>query len=492
MIKYKEYSIMKNIILVIFTIFLFSACDEALEEVPKDFVSKANFYNNQSDAEAAIAGAYSGMQSDFFGITNYLMTELHGDYLFGRGSQAPITIWDQILDQRNIGRCATNWLSFYETINRANAVLDNVPNIENIDSEVQQSILAEAHFLRALCYFELVRGWGAVPIKTSESVDLSAVEAPREPESKVYELIIQDCLAAENGLGEVGEATGRASKWAAKMLLAHVYLTTENWQGAAAKADDVINNGPFALVPVEQPDDFYNIFAVTANPEDIFSIHHSETAQSSLPVYLHRANNIPYNYGSGGVFAWLPDTNSFIGDSWDDNDLRKSFNLYTQIQNADGEWIDLPSTTPILFKKFITNTSGVRLYSAPVYRFTEAYLFYAEAAAMAEGGPSGLALERLNIIKRRAYGFDPNAVSPVDYAAGLSQDDFRDAVIQERAYEFITERRRWFDLKRTGKVKEAFAAAGKPILDERLLWPIPEDEINNNPAVNQEDQNPGY
>ncbi|MEG3658622.1 RagB/SusD family nutrient uptake outer membrane protein [Arenibacter palladensis] len=483
---------MKNIFLIIITTILFSACDKALEEVPKDFVSKANFYKNEQDAEAAIAGAYAGMQNDFFGITNYLMTELHGDYLFGRGSQAPITIWDQILNQQNIGRCATNWSSFYTTINRANAVLDNVPNIENMDANTQKQILAEAHFLRALCYFELVRGWGAVPLKTKESIDLSAVEAPRSPESEVYDLIVQDCLIAENDLGEVGGETGRASKWAAKMLLAHVYLTIENWPGAAEKANDVITNGPFSLITVTESDDFYKIFAVDTSTEDIMSMHHSETKGSTIPNYLHRAGNVPYNYSSGGVFAWLPDTNSFIGDSWDNNDLRKNFNLYTQYQNANGDWVPLPSTTPVLFKKFITNTSGISLYSVPIYRFTEAYLFYAEASSMADGSPSTLALERLNMIKRRAYGFDPNSVSPVDYPSGMSGDAFRDAVIQERAYEFITERRRWFDLKRTGKVKEAFAAAGKTIIDERLLYPIPEDEINNNPAISQQDQNPGY
>ena len=171
------------------------------------------------------------------------------------------------------------------------------------------------------------------------------------------------------------------------------------------------------------------------------SMHHSETKGSTIPNYLHRAGNVPYNYSSGGVFAWLPDMSSFIGDSWDSNDLRKNFNLYTEIQNADGDWVPLPSTTPVLFKKFITNTSGISLYSVPIYRFTEAYLFYAEASSMADGGPSTLALERLNMIKRRAYGFDPTAVSPVDYPSGMSSADFRDAVIQERAYEFITDRK---------------------------------------------------
>lgn len=483
---------MKKITLLFLTIIMVSACENMLDEVPKSFVSKANYYQNESDAEGAIAGAYAGMLNDFFGITNYLMTELHGDFLNGRGSQAPITIWNQILDQRNIGRCADNWSSFYSCINRANAVLDNVPNIVDINPAVQTRILAEAHYLRALCYFELVRGWGPVPLKITESIDLSTVEAPREPESKVYDLIIQDCLTAESGLGEVGTKTGRASKWAAKMLLAHVYLTIEDYAKAAEKANDVINNGPFSLITVEKPDDFYKMFATDTHSEDIMSMHHSETKGSTIPNYLHRAGDIPYNYSTGGVFAWLPDMNTFIGNNWDDNDLRKSFNLYTKILNSKGEWVNLPSTTPVLFKKFITNTSGISLYSTPIYRFTEAFLFYAEASAMAEGNPSALALERLNKIKRRAYGYNPNEVSPVDYTAGMNKTVFRDAVLQERAYEFMIERRRWFDLKRTGKVKEAFAAAGRNIIDERLLWPIPEDEINNNPAISQADQNPGY
>jgi hypothetical protein len=484
---------MKKITLIFLITILFSACEDMLVEVPKSFVSKANYYQNEADAEGAIAGAYDGLQTNFYGITNYLMTELHGDFLFGRGSQNPITIFDQVLDQRNIGRCATNWSSFYRAINRANSVLDNVVNTEDIDPGIKTKILAEAHFLRALAYFELVRGWGDVPIKTSESTDLTTLEAPRAPESQVYELIIADCIAAESGLGEVGAATGRASKWAAKMLLAHVYLTTEKWALAAEKADDVIAGGPFSLVTVQEPDDFYQMFGAVTHSEDIMSVHHSETKQSNLPQYLHRSSGYPYNYATSGFFAWLPDTLSFIGSSWDDNDLRKSFNMYTQYQQEiGGEWVDLPSTNPILFKKFITDTDGLRLYSAPIYRFTEAFLFYAEAASMAEDGPSSLALERLNMIKRRAYGYDPAVVSPVDYPSGMSKDAFRDTVIQERAYEFLIERRRWYDLKRTGKVKEAFAAAGKVILDERLFFPIPEDEINNNPAINQEHQNPGY
>ncbi|WP_346860384.1 RagB/SusD family nutrient uptake outer membrane protein [uncultured Draconibacterium sp.] len=484
---------MKRITLYILITILFSSCNDMLDEVPMDFVSRSNFYTNEIDAQGALNGAYDATGPDFYGITHYLMVELHGDYLNGRGSQAPISIMDQVLNQQNIGRCETNWLTLYRAVNRANAVLDNVVNIEDITESARTRILAEAHFLRAMAYFELVRGWGPVPIKTKESTDLSELESPRMPESDVYDLIIEDLLIAEKDLSEdIGAETGRAGKWAAKMLLSHVYLTIGEWAEAASRANDVINSGKYAMVQVTEPDDFYKIFASETSSEDIMSIHHSETSTSTIPTYLHRGSAYPYNNSSTGYFAWLPDMNSFIGDSWDTNDLRKQFNFYEKYQDSDGNWVSLPSTVPVLMKKFINNADGLNIYSVPIYRYTEAFLFYAEAACQAEGAPSDLALERLNMVKRRAYGYDLNTPSPVDYPSGMSKDEFVETVLQERAYEFMVERRRWFDLKRTGKVKEAFAAVGKNIIDERFFWPIPEDEINNNPAINQEDQNPGY
>lgn len=482
---------MKRIYYIFSIIFLVS-CSDMLDEKPKDFVSRSNYYQSEADAQGALNGAYGSLNEDFYGITQYLMVELHGDYLNGRGSQAPISLVDRLLDQQSINRAGTNWARLYQAVNRANAVLDNVSRMENISDNARTRILGEAHFLRALAYFELVRGWGAVPLKLKESTDLSVLEAPRVPEEQVYAQIIEDAKAAETALGEVGAETGRASKWSAKMLLAHAYLTTGNWALAAEKADDVINSGIYALVKVTQPNDFYNIYAAETSSEDIMSVHHSENVQSYVSDYLHLGNARPYNYNSTGYYAWVPDLNSFIGDSWDDADLRKTFNFYREYQNPNGNVVAVPAEIGALFKKFITTTEGLRTYSVPIYRYTEAFLFYAEAACRAENGPSALALERLNKIKRRAYGFDPDAPSPVDYPANMSHDQFIDTVLQERAYEFLLERRRWFDLKRTGKIKDAFAAVGKTYIDERLLFPIPENEINNNPAISQEDQNPGY
>lgn len=481
---------MKKIIIFIAIAIAAYSCQKELREVPKDFISKANFYKNQADAEAAITGVYSSLASNY-GITYWLFLVNHADYENGRGSQAPISVFSQILDVGNIGRASSIWSSFYQTINRANSVLDNVGAI-NMDESVKTEILAEAHFLRALAYFDLVRGFGPVPIKTKESIDITRVASPRKPVDSVYNLIIKDGMAAETGLPEsVGDETGRASKWAAKMLLAEVYLTREKWKESAQEAEDIISSGQYSLIKAQKSSDFYKMFATMTSSEDVFSIHHSDSRQSSLPGYLHRPNTPPYNNSSGGVYAWLPNMSSFLS-TWDSHDLRRDFNLYTKYIGPNGDSASLPSATPILFKKFTNDASGLAIYSDPIFRYTEAFLIYAEAACMANGSPTALALERLNMIRRRAYGYDPANPSPVDYSSGMSMDNFRDTVLMERAKSFIVEGKRWWDLKRTGTVKEAMAAVGRTVIDARLLWPVPQEEIDNNPDISQEDQNPGY
>ena len=115
---------------------------------------------------------------------------------------------------------------------------------------------------------------------------------------------------------------------------------------------------------------------------------------------------------------------------------------------------------------------------------------------MAENGPSALAINCLNQIKRRGYGYPSMDPSPVDYpATGWTTQSFRDSVLQERAYEFVSECKRWRDLKRVGKdyAKAVIKAhLGKDVADRFFLWPVPQQEIDTNSKINQSDQNPGY
>lgn len=483
--------IMKKILtLILLTIFTV-ACEDQLDEIPKDFVSSANFWTDESDAEAAVKSIY---QVDLIDPFNDQFLELHTDFAKGRGSWASISFWQSVFDNTHIGRTTTYWWNRpYQAINRANNVLAYVPDID-MNEEKKKSLLAEARTMRAWHYFNLVRGFGPVPLRLEATKDLSTVDAPRASEAEVYAQIIEDLKIGETDLpNSFGTSTRRPSKWAAKMLLAQVYLTMENWSEAAAKADEVINSGQFAIIPVTTADDFYDIFAKRPTTEDVMSIHYSSTMQDSYVYTLHQANIPAYNSNSSGFFTTLPVTTTIIGSAWDNNDLRKSFNLYSSYVNKSGNTVNLPAQNPILFKKIIAQPDGTRSNARYYLRFTENYLIYAEAAAMAAGGPTAQALEYLNVVRRRAYGYDPFTVSPVDYPGGMTLADFRDAVILERAYEFINEQRRWWDLLRTGKAKAAIEAAfGVTFNEARLRWPIPQDEINNNGALDQSSQNPGY
>ena len=120
-------------------------------------------------------------------------------------------------------------------------------------------------------------------------------------------------------------------------------------------------------------------------------------------------------------------------------------------------------------------------------------MIYAEATSQANNGPDALALERANMVRRRGYGQPINTPSAFDIPAGLSAQAFRDIILIERAHEFIMEGKRWYDLLRTGTAKTAVeSVAGKAFSNTAFLNPIPLNEINNNPALSNADQNPGY
>ena len=478
--------------------FLFAAilcsCEDALKESPRNFISPTNYYKTAADAEGAILGVYEVRSNYNLLSAMYMIEESHNDYAVPRGSYAPIDNIDQPFESVTTGRTNGMWNDCYIVINRANVVLSRIPGIE-MDESTKKKILAEAYFLRAEAYRELVQKWGGVPLRLEETVDLSTLAAPRNSASEVYAQIISDLKIAEVDLPEdVGVRTGRASKWAAKIRLADAYLGIEDWANAAAKAEEVINSGKYSLVTVEKESDFYKIFATETCSEDIFSAHFSDisTAFQNMVQWMHYTDTYGYCPGEGWWCLYV-NVNSPLINNWDKNDLRFQFNIYSGFYNKDGDWIDNPPATPLLFKKYIKDANARATHSVPWIRFAEAFLIYAEAACMANNNPTDLALERLNIIKRRGYGEALNTPSEIDYPNGMSAANFRATVIKERAYEFMLECRRFWDLKRTNTIKqELMDAKGKTFIDTRLLYPIPQPEISNNPALTQADQNPGY
>ena len=476
-----------------------TSCDEdVLKEEPRNFLSQDAVFSTREGVIAATNGVYRPFhEGNLYGWWLLGNLEFFSDYIYGRGSQSPASRYE--MGSTGINRIGNIWRGGYEVINRANLVISQLENneIDGVDAELSNRLIGEARFLRALAYFHLVRLFGDLPLRVEPETQDFAIT--RSPESEVYDQIIMDLEYGEQNLPDsyATAELGRATRWAATSLLSKVYLTLERWSDAAAKAREVINSGQFSLVEVNEPEDFQQIFGpdVVTHSEEIFSLKHARIPGLGFgPIWLmHRAGS-GYSLG-GNAHAWFGNMESWLGE-WVEQlngpDMRANDWLYNGPQDEQF----LSEEIPMLFKKFRDTESDPAGNDFPIIRYTEVLLIFAEAEAMANNGPTPEAYEYLNQVRRRAYGRDINTPDPeADFPAGLNAQQFQDTVLSERAIEFVMEGKRWYDLLRTGKTLEVIRASGegKSRIEERhLRWPIPAEEIDNNEAMDQQSQNPGW
>lgn len=477
---------MKKILNLIFISALLLGCNDELIEKPKS-LSAENFYNTYDEAEAAVNAIYGPMRvNNALGINYPAQLEGLADYGNSRGSQTPVSLY-QGLDNTNISRVGTIWDNFYQSIRNANIVIQNVPSGKELTPAQIARFVGEAKYLRSLIYFAMVRNWAGVPLRTEQN--MTEPDLARSSVDQVYALILEDALFAEQNLPDTPPAIGRPSKWTAKTLLSEIYLNRGMWAESRDRAKEVIDADKYSLVTVSSPEDFQKIYGpeVVNTSEEIFYFKYNRQQGFGLVGYAHRSTAQYKYFGGGGVYAQYTDSvsNSFI-KTWSKNDLRKEHILY----NVD---IGLGPNS-VLFRKYRDPASNTAGNDYPWYRYADLLLFHAEAASRANGGPNDEAMESVNKVHRRAYGYNPTAPSPVDFVAtDYTADTFIDLVVRERGYETMYEGKRWLDLKRLGIAKERILAVkGIVVADKHMLWPIPNSELNYNKALTAADQNPGY
>lgn len=464
-----------------------SSCDSMLVESPKS-VAVEVFYNTAEEVETAVNAIYRPLRINT--IANYVATlECQSDWMYGRGSWTPLSDY-QGLNDANITRVSGFWNDFYLAIRNANLVIENAPKGSSISQQDIDKYVAEAKFLRAYTYFHLVRNWGSIPLRNE--ANMNEKDLPKSPVSDVYDLILSDLLTAEAGLPETPKDIGRPSVWAAKSLLADVYLELGNYEQAAARAKQVMDSGKFSLVKVASAADFQqNLFGpdILTTPEEIFYFKYSRLEGQGN--YILWISNHPSTglFSYDGAYAVHGDKTNPNFVNWDDDDLRKK--LWDNINFGLG-------ANTLVSSKYIDQNAISQSGAGndqPIYRYADVLLLYAEAAARAEGQVSASALEALNKVRRRAYGLDPGTASEADYKISeVTAENFIDLVIKERGYEFLYEGKRWHELRRTGKVNELIAyGKNKTVAEKHLLWPIPLSEMNYNNLLDpSKDQNPGY
>ncbi len=471
----------------IFTISLFSlafmSCEKNLIESPKE-IAEENFYNTVEEVEAAVNAIYTPLRLNM--MSNYIATlECQSDWMYGRGSWTPLSNY-QGLDDANISRVQGFWNSFYLAIRNANLVLANAPQEEEFNR-----LIGEARFLRAFCYFQLVRNWGAIPLRTEET--MAQKDIARSPMEEIYKLIESDLISSIQSLPNKPSVAGKPTKWAAKVLLSDVYLQLGRYEEAAKHALEVCESG-FSLVQIADKKDFqYAIFGpeILTSTEEIFAFKFARLPNQGnyiLWISNHPSTKL-FTADGSGAYAVHGDATNPNYLAWNDQDVRKK--LWDKINFGLG-----PNT--LVSSKYVdpgaldNNTAGNDL---PVYRLSDALLIYAEASARAEKMVTANNMEALNKVHRRAYGFAPNIASSVDYlVADYNLTTFIDLIVKERGYEFVYEGKRWLELKRLDSVSKYIQfGKGKSVVQKHLLWPIPLSETNYNEAIDPvEDQNPGY
>ncbi len=474
-----------------------SSCEEWLEEEPLTFLSSSNFYQNDDEAISAAYSLYQPLH-DLYRQTKYseltwILWELPGDESYSNPGVGVVA--NDQLDRYEFDTELDNfrqwWQYSYVIINRSNNVITNVADNENISSNVRNTVLAEARFMRGVAYFELVVGWGDVPLITEATNEMYPFRAPKED---VYNQVISDLeFAAENLPVEwdVSEY-GRATKYAAKAYLAKVYLTMagypmqdeSKWSLAANTAKDVIDNGPYQL--------FEDVLA-NWNPEmmpkeQIFVVNRARSLNwPAFASYWAPRMMVELGAEDGATFfgAFFPNMEFF--NWYPETDPRKNKFFMTEATSFMNPEItrDLPFPHVAKYWGPIyadgSNQDIVRL------RFADILLVYAEAEN--EGnGPTAQAYQALNRVRERAYGDVSNNLS------GLSKDEFRKAVHDERSLELCFEGNSWQDMLRTrmsrsGTIFDYENIGGISPTEENLLFPIPWFEMAANKNLTQ---NPGY
>lgn len=220
----KYFKLMKPA-LVLSTLLIFASCEQLLEKEPYTLTPET-YFNNESELETFLTGVYSPIMQEHFYGNNYPLYNAGGDDLtfYQRASPASSILCANANSSNTY--ITTFWRILYEGINRANILLENIDKNEAIPQAFRDRVRAEALFLRSFYYFNLVQGWGDVPLRLKSTQSVYGLDAPRVDKETIYDTLIADIVSAMPDLHKSTDLsyTGRVTQSAAKGILARIYL----------------------------------------------------------------------------------------------------------------------------------------------------------------------------------------------------------------------------------------------------------------------------
>jgi starch-binding outer membrane protein, SusD/RagB family len=473
-------------ITIIFSLAL-SGCEDFLDKNPQGELTQNTFPVSESDALLATNAVYATLRNSNYHFGLFPLTDIMSDDAYkgsNPGDQSavigPYDTYTFTTTGEELGRW---WATLYEGIKRANVVLIKVPDI-SMNPELQSRYLGEASFLRALYYFDLVRAWGGVPIVEELSPPL---KLPRNSKEEVYNFIESDLLFAIETLPEkseyAAEDLGRASKGAAKALLAKVYLFQQDFVNAETNIMEVINSNEYDLEPVftdansvdgEHGDEsVFEIGAlgVEAEPGDQYGNVQGVRGTPNRGWGFNRPSmDLRNNVFEPGDPRWSG-TIIELGDTIDGIAILGDGPTLDVTTDDEGNIIEIECYNRKVWTPGTTVPPQFG-HNRRLIRYADVLLMAAEA--LNENNKPSEALLYLNMVRERAR--EGNSAILPDITT-TNQNELRDIILMERRREMALEGHRFWDLVRTGKAAEVLGPLGF-IEGKHELFPIPQTEID--------------
>jgi hypothetical protein len=497
------------LILVIGTMLI--GCDSYLEEEPKAITSPDTFFNTIEEFELAIVGLYDTWAQNYLhgNIGLYRFTENGADIVGPNrnfGQVEPIMSYS--LSESSINAISQgagaplSWQGLYSIILNSNTILSKLELNDVISQANKDVIEAETLFHRAYAYYYLTNLWGDVPYYR-KNLPISEIQVlPRTDKKTIRDEILVDLQKAQVSLPSSinSDNFGKVSKWVAATVMVKIYLIQNKWQQARDKSLEIINDSPHKLL-----DEYASVFRLNNeyNEEIIWSIDFAKdvhgnnwvdhftprirdepkesTKKAELSAALTARNE---GFTGYGLAIALPD---FV-KKFPLDDLRRASNITT-------EYLGYELNFAYITKRWnldqINSPRGNHADNKLIFRLADVYLMAAEAENELNGPTS--AYQYINKVRERAF-------EPDQPLSGLSKDDFRLAMYDERKWELAAEGERRMDLIRWGILLDVVKKTEYRVYDpapnikpHHVLLPIPTEEFILNPALLESDPtNNGY
>jgi len=500
---------------------LFGCSDDLLDKTPLDRLSPSTFYQNETQAKMALMGIYNAIQPNAT-PTHFYQYEFMSDNGYCQAAwqgSNEIGSWSA-----NSNSWAPNakWQQDYAIITRANQFMKDISTAP-VNDEVQTQMVAEAKFLRAYAYSDLITYFGDVPLIT-EVLDLADAYVSRTPKSDVFDQIIIDFSDAATVLPKSYSDVGRATKGAALAYKAKILLYNQKWADAAQAAKDVMDLGVYNLFS-----DYSGLFTESNenNSEVIFDIQYTTSQTQPWPAE-------PFVLGTWQTSNITADmiNSYYMTNGKSITDATSGYNDQDPYTNRDPRLdatVVLPGTAygtalfipasyaeypcgakPRKYAEYGVADVNTSTLNTILMRYADIYLMRAEA--LIESGSTDQEIYDLIDDVRERVGMP--TVESVE-GTGLNQTQLRQIVRHERRVEFCMEGTRYADMLRWkdeslvhdvyGYDKSKLSDPSDPAkwvfeqikistinfnASKGWLWPIPQGDIDIN--ENLLPNNPGY